>query len=96
MTWQSFFKLAGRSTDELLEPQPVPPLLVGNDDDWLRLSPFTLQHWVCQKEHKLAVLFMVKVKMQGWSWNRNSSVMYTPQIAIFTSKYTFNGYVLMH
>ncbi|XP_067931928.1 mediator of RNA polymerase II transcription subunit 13-like [Watersipora subatra] len=45
MTWSAFFKLAGRSTDELLEPQPIPVFLVGHEDDWLRQSPFALQYW---------------------------------------------------
>jgi len=32
---------------ETSEPQPVPPLLVGYDKDWLSLSPFALRYWVC-------------------------------------------------
>ena len=46
MTWQAFFKLAGRN-DELLEPQPIPPFIAQSDDDWMKLSPFAVQYWVC-------------------------------------------------
>ena len=41
----SAFSLTG--SKETSEPQPVPPLLVGYDKDWLSLSPFALKYWVC-------------------------------------------------
>lgn len=45
LTWRQFHRLAGRGTDDLCEPQPVPPLLVGHDRDWVALSPHALQYW---------------------------------------------------
>ena len=32
--------------DEACEPQPIPPLLVGHDKEWLSLSPHTVKYWV--------------------------------------------------
>ncbi|CAG9784039.1 unnamed protein product [Diatraea saccharalis] len=45
LTWRQFHRLAGRGNEDLCEPQPVPPLLVGHDRDWLSLSPYALRHW---------------------------------------------------
>ncbi|XP_047988492.1 mediator of RNA polymerase II transcription subunit 13 [Leguminivora glycinivorella] len=45
LTWRQFHRLAGRSNEDLCEPQPVPPLLVGHDRDWISLSPYALRHW---------------------------------------------------
>ncbi|KAF6025450.1 MED13L [Bugula neritina] len=73
MTWLSFFKLAGRNSDELKEPQPVPPFLVGNEDDWLRQSPFSLQHWD-------------KLSLKPYGGQRNISyVVITPDNDLITS-----------
>ena len=33
-------------SEETSEPQPVTPLLVGYDKEWLRLSPHSLRYWV--------------------------------------------------
>ena len=38
-----FFFFAG--SDEVSEPQPIPPLLAGYDKDWLSLSPYALRYW---------------------------------------------------
>ena len=32
-------------SDEVSEPQPIPPLLAGYDKDWLSLSPYALRYW---------------------------------------------------
>ncbi|XP_052737823.1 mediator of RNA polymerase II transcription subunit 13 isoform X2 [Bicyclus anynana] len=45
LTWRQFHRLAGRGNEDLCEPQPVPPLLVGHDRDWISLSPYALRHW---------------------------------------------------
>lgn len=45
LTWRQFHRLAGRGTDDLCEPQPVPTLLVGHDRDWVSLSPHAIHHW---------------------------------------------------
>lgn len=45
LTWRQFHRLAGRGNEDLCEPQPVPPLLVGHDRDWVSLSPYALRHW---------------------------------------------------
>ncbi|XP_045490873.1 mediator of RNA polymerase II transcription subunit 13 [Colias croceus] len=45
LTWRQFHLLAGRGNEDRCEPQPVPPLLVGYDRDWLSLSPYALRHW---------------------------------------------------
>ncbi|KOB78974.1 putative Thyroid hormone receptor-associated protein [Operophtera brumata] len=45
LTWRQFHRLAGRGNEDLCEPQPVPPLLVGHDRDWLALAPYALRHW---------------------------------------------------
>lgn len=45
LTWRQFLKLAGKSTEDQCEPQPIPSLLVGYDKDWLALSPFTIKYW---------------------------------------------------
>ncbi|XP_041976990.1 mediator of RNA polymerase II transcription subunit 13 isoform X2 [Aricia agestis] len=45
LTWRQFHRLAGRGNEDLCEPQPVPPLLVGHERDWLALSPYALRHW---------------------------------------------------
>lgn len=45
LTWRQFHRLAGRGNEDLCEPQPVPPLLVGHDRDWIALSPYALRHW---------------------------------------------------
>ncbi|XP_015784141.1 mediator of RNA polymerase II transcription subunit 13 isoform X2 [Tetranychus urticae] len=44
LTWRQFHRLAGRSEDQC-EPQPIPSLLVGHDNDWVALSPFALKYW---------------------------------------------------
>ncbi|KAL0842457.1 hypothetical protein ABMA28_014554 [Loxostege sticticalis] len=45
LTWRQFHRLAGRGNEDLCEPQPVPPLLVGHERDWVSLSPYALRHW---------------------------------------------------
>ncbi|CAH4037111.1 unnamed protein product [Pieris brassicae] len=45
LTWRQFHLLAGRGNEDRCEPQPVPPLLVGHDRDWVSLSPYALRHW---------------------------------------------------
>uniref|UniRef100_A0A673H6H1 Mediator of RNA polymerase II transcription subunit 13 n=1 Tax=Sinocyclocheilus rhinocerous TaxID=307959 RepID=A0A673H6H1_9TELE len=48
LTWQQFHKMAGRGsygTDESPEPLPIPTLLVGNEYDFVVLSPFALPYW---------------------------------------------------
>ncbi|GBP17129.1 Mediator of RNA polymerase II transcription subunit 13 [Eumeta japonica] len=45
LTWRQFHRLAGRGNEDLCEPQPVPPILVGHDRDWISLSPYALRHW---------------------------------------------------
>ncbi|XP_048479651.1 mediator of RNA polymerase II transcription subunit 13 isoform X3 [Plutella xylostella] len=45
LTWRQFHRLAGRGNEDLCEPQPVPPLLVGHDRDWISLSPYAIRHW---------------------------------------------------
>lgn len=45
LTWRQFHRLAGRGNEDLCEPQPVPPLLVGHERDWLALAPYALRHW---------------------------------------------------
>lgn len=45
LTWRQFHRLAGRGTDDLCEPQPVPPLLFGHDRDWVSLSPYAVHYW---------------------------------------------------
>lgn len=45
LTWRQFHRLAGRGNEDLCEPQPVPPVLVGHERDWLALSPYALRHW---------------------------------------------------
>lgn len=45
LTWRQFHRMAGRGNEDLCEPQPVPPLLVGHDRDWVSLSPYALRHW---------------------------------------------------
>lgn len=45
LTWRQFHRLAGRGNEDLCEPQPVPPLLVGHDRDWVSVSPYALRHW---------------------------------------------------
>jgi len=32
--------------EENSSPQPIPALLVGNDSDWLSVSPYSLRFWV--------------------------------------------------
>ncbi|XP_074640708.1 mediator of RNA polymerase II transcription subunit 13-like [Tubulanus polymorphus] len=45
LTWKDFHKLAGRGADEACEPQPIPPLLVKYEKDWLSLSPYAIRYW---------------------------------------------------
>ncbi len=45
LSWKDFHLLAGRGTDEASEPQPIPPILVGHDKDWLSLSPLAIKFW---------------------------------------------------
>ncbi|XP_053203411.1 mediator of RNA polymerase II transcription subunit 13-like isoform X2 [Panonychus citri] len=45
LTWRQFHRLAGRGTEDQCEPQPIPSLLVGHDNDWVALSPFALKYW---------------------------------------------------
>lgn len=45
LTWRQFHKLVGRGTEDQCEPQPIPSLLVGYDNDWVALSPFALKFW---------------------------------------------------
>ncbi|ESO97898.1 hypothetical protein LOTGIDRAFT_153005 [Lottia gigantea] len=45
LTWKDFHQLAGRGSDENCEPQPIPYFLVGNDADWLTVSPYSLRYW---------------------------------------------------
>lgn len=45
LTWKQFHKLVGRGTEDQCEPQPIPSLLVGYDNDWVALSPFALKFW---------------------------------------------------
>ncbi|XP_065211027.1 mediator of RNA polymerase II transcription subunit 13 isoform X3 [Planococcus citri] len=45
LTWRQFHRLAGRGTDDRCEPQPIPPVVVGHDKDWLSVSPYTLHYW---------------------------------------------------
>ena len=37
--------LCSSGSDEVSEPQPIPPLLAGYDKDWLSLSPYALRYW---------------------------------------------------
>lgn len=32
-------------TEDRCEPQPIPPVMVGYDKDWLSVSPYTLHYW---------------------------------------------------
>lgn len=45
LTWKEFHQLAGRGSEENSSPQPIPALLVGNDSDWLSVSPYSLRYW---------------------------------------------------
>lgn len=45
LTWRQFHRLAGRGTDDMCEPQPIPSLVVGHEKDWLSLSPYAIQYW---------------------------------------------------
>ncbi|XP_077995263.1 mediator of RNA polymerase II transcription subunit 13-like isoform X2 [Glandiceps talaboti] len=45
LTWHTFFRTASKSKDESPEPLPVPSFLVGNDKDWLSLSPYAIYYW---------------------------------------------------
>ncbi|CAB3370318.1 Hypothetical predicted protein [Cloeon dipterum] len=45
LTWRQFHRLAGRGTDDRCEPQPIPSILVGRDNDWVSLSPYAIQYW---------------------------------------------------
>lgn len=45
LTWRGFHRLAGRDTKDRCEPQPVPALVVGYDQDWLSFSPYALSYW---------------------------------------------------
>ena len=33
-------------SDETSEPQPIPPLLLGSDREWLTLDPHVVRYWV--------------------------------------------------
>ena len=33
-------------SDETSEPQPIPPLLLGSDKEWLTLDPHVVRYWV--------------------------------------------------
>lgn len=45
LTWRQFHSLAGRSTEYMCEPQPIPSLLAGNDRDGIIVSPFAVRFW---------------------------------------------------
>ncbi|XP_031434166.1 mediator of RNA polymerase II transcription subunit 13-like isoform X2 [Clupea harengus] len=48
LTWQQFHKMAGRGSygsEESPEPLPIPTVLLGNDKDFLALSPLALPFW---------------------------------------------------
>ncbi|XP_050433794.1 mediator of RNA polymerase II transcription subunit 13 isoform X2 [Adelges cooleyi] len=45
LTWRQFHRLAGRGTEDRCEPQPIPPILVGHDKDWLAVAPLALHYW---------------------------------------------------
>jgi mediator of RNA polymerase II transcription subunit 13 len=45
LTWRQFHRLAGRGTDDRCEPQPIPPILVGHDKDWVAVAPLALHYW---------------------------------------------------
>ena len=32
-------------TEDRCEPQPIPPVVVGQDKDWLSLAPYSLHYW---------------------------------------------------
>lgn len=32
-------------TEDRCEPQPIPPVVVGHDKDWLSVAPYTLHYW---------------------------------------------------
>lgn len=46
LTWKDFHLLAGRGADETSEPQPIPPLLVGYEKDWIKMAPHAVRYWV--------------------------------------------------
>ncbi len=39
------FSVLLSGTDDRCEPQPIPPVVVGHDKDWLSLAPYTLHYW---------------------------------------------------
>lgn len=43
--FQTFFYLFDTGTDDRCEPQPIPPVVVGHDKDWLSVAPYTLHYW---------------------------------------------------
>lgn len=46
LTWRQFHRLAGRGTGEYqCEPQPIPSLLAGYDNDCVVVSPFAVKFW---------------------------------------------------
>ncbi|XP_022178746.1 mediator of RNA polymerase II transcription subunit 13-like isoform X4 [Myzus persicae] len=45
LTWRQFHRLAGRGTEDRCEPQPIPPILVGHDKDWVAVAPLALHYW---------------------------------------------------
>ncbi|KAH9389698.1 Mediator of RNA polymerase II transcription subunit 13-like [Tyrophagus putrescentiae] len=46
LTWRQFHRLAGRGSGEYqCEPQPIPSLLAGYDNDCVVVSPFALKFW---------------------------------------------------
>ncbi|XP_070572223.1 mediator of RNA polymerase II transcription subunit 13-like isoform X2 [Ptychodera flava] len=45
LTWHTLFRIASKSKAESPEPLPVPSFLVGNDKDWLSLSPYAMHYW---------------------------------------------------
>lgn len=53
LTWRQFHRLAGRGNEDLCEPQPVPPLLVGHERDWVSyarqiyLNPTLTNRFAC-------------------------------------------------
>ncbi|XP_076473040.1 mediator of RNA polymerase II transcription subunit 13-like [Babylonia areolata] len=45
LSWKDFHQLSGRGSVESSEPQPIPPLLVTHDRDWLTISPYNIRFW---------------------------------------------------
>ena len=49
LSWKQLHHLASRPViDEPPKAQPIPPVIVGYDKDWIALSPFALQFWVSE------------------------------------------------